>query len=95
MKPRTVREGKKEARKRLAQSVLLQRQGQGRGENSRREAGGESTRHRHAGPRPQVAEAGARVPLHSGVLFYKQQSVFTREREAGFPLVPQRIVSTN
>ena len=41
MKPRTVREGKKEARKRLAQSVLLQRQGQGRGENSRREAGGD------------------------------------------------------
>ena len=33
MKPRTVREGKKEARKRLAQSVLLQRQGQGREEN--------------------------------------------------------------
>lgn len=52
-------------------------------------------RHHHEGPRPQVAEGGARVPLHSGFLFYKQQSVFTREREAGFPLVPQRIISTN
>jgi len=74
--------------------VTEARTGEGR-KQSRREAGGESMRHHHEGPRPQVAEGGARVPLHSGFLFYKQQSVFTREREAGFPLVPQRIISTN
>lgn len=80
MKPRTVREGKKRGQEETSTEspVTEARTGEGR-KQSKREAGGES-RHHHAGPRLQVAEGGAQVPLRSGFLFYKQQSVFTRER---------------
>lgn len=81
MKPRTVREGKKRGQEKTSteRPVTEARTGEGR-KQSKREAGGESMRHHHAGPWLQVAEGGAQVPLRSGFLFYKQQSVFTRER---------------
>ena len=81
MKPRTVRQGKKRGQEETSTKRPVTEARGGEGEDTEQEGGRRGVdAHRHARPRLQVAEGGARVPLHSGILFYKQQSVFTRER---------------
>lgn len=80
MKPRTLREEvKRMGREEHAASCY---RGKDRGEEKTEQEGRvrELMRHHHARPLLQVAEGGALAPLHSGLLFYKQQTIFTRER---------------